>query len=149
MKKKTVKLVLTALLMLVFCIQVYAAALNTNIVDLIRQAISNIHLNYVQIADQEMTDETAKQNNDLAEFFGNEKNRANEEILTHTQNELSRAKQEVDTYTETLKDETSALIDDETDKAKANITSRIDESLNKAKTTIEKEFEKIVRDLNK
>jgi F0F1-type ATP synthase membrane subunit b/b' len=81
--------------------------------------------------------------------MADENSRARTLLYDYTQQELENARGQLDSYSNTLKIEVANLIDGEVDKAKQDIALRIANKTNKAIEDIEKEFEKIIKDLNK
>ena len=149
MKRKIVKSILFCFIILVTSLQVYAASLNTNIVDLLNQMVDNMGIKYTQQVDEGVASETAMQNNDLSSYVNNSMQQADNTLKAHTQGELSRAYASVDSYSSELKTEAGDIINGQVNQKKKDITATIDNSITQAKQDIDKDFEKIIRDLNK
>lgn len=137
------------LIILLCSLQAFASSLNMSVIDLVKQIIGGMSMNYAYQAEQEIDSEKTSQYEDLNNFMADENSRARTLLYDYTQQELENARGQLDSYSNTLKIEVANLIDGEVDKAKQDIALRIANKTNKAIEDIEKEFEKIIKDLNK
>ncbi len=130
--------------------QAYAAtALNTNIINLIRDGFSSITAYFMLSTDQEVTKIEADSSNDLKQYIDASSKQTVSDIEAHKNKEVARAEKEIDAYTSDLKKQFDTVVNDENNKAKQQITEKINNNVARIKSDLDKDMEKYIKDLLK
>lgn len=145
MKKKLISVTLSVVLLL-GSMQVFAAtALDTNIINLIRNSFNSIRSYYQTAVNGESDSLKLKYLDNVSSIINDIFDTSAKDIENHKNNELKRADQELQAYVNEKKGQVDSIAKDEVKKSKDEITNNVNSNITDIKAAIDKEFEKQIK----
>lgn len=145
MKKKLISITLSVVLLL-GSVQVFAAtALDTNIINLIRNSFKSIRSYYQTAVNGESDNLKSKYLDNISSIVNDIFDTSAKDIENHKNNELKRADQELQAYVNEKKGQVDAIAKDEVKKSKDEISNNVNSNITDIKAAIDKEFEKQIK----
>jgi hypothetical protein len=128
---------------------VYAAALNTNMLEMIKTGVESIQAFY-----------SAKTNSDIAQVKSNYSGQvgrivddatasAVSQVETNQKEQVARADRELNAYVNEMKQMINSQVNQEVQAANQQVNSKVDKAIEDAKKEIEKQFEEQLKKLKK
>jgi hypothetical protein len=141
LKTKVATVILTASLVLTGA-NVYAvSALDTNILNLIKDGVGSVSLYFTKEAKNEVENTAKEKKAELTTFIDKRSDQVITDLAKVKVEETERAKGELEAYYNELVDQTNAIFDSETSRASNNIKDTVSTEIEKAKANLEKELE--------
>lgn len=143
---KKIILSLISICFLMTSVNVYAATLNTNILELIKAGYASIQTYFTQSADNELSNVQKEKESDIQQYINSSSDKSISNIQQHMNNELARADSEVNTHVNEIKKQLDSAMANEEDNVKKQITNEVNQNIDDIKATLDKDLEKIIKD---
>jgi uncharacterized protein YicC (UPF0701 family) len=127
-------------------INVYAAALNTNILEIIKNGYAMVQSYFIQSTDNEFNNIQDESEADIQQYINSATDKSISNIQQHMNNEIQRANSEVNAHIDDMKNELETVMASEENNTKKQITNEVNKNIEEVKSTLDKDLEKILKE---